>query len=196
MTESPRRLLRWLRIKWKVSAFALTRHWFLIVFALAIMAISFAIWPDGPPWWNEALLGIVTLAVAILIWFGEAEQDWTESLPKKLDVIFRFEGRVVMHCRRATLPGESDIRTWGVAIGAQMNGGKPNLVYEPYMHISPPVTMHERGTEPYRLYIIEFTLTALPQRVDDLDQREPEAHHCILWVEEQGRRKETIETVT
>lgn len=119
-------------------------------------------------WWTfflDPLLGIMTLAVALFVWWSEMNQEWEDKLPKLLTVEFRHEGKAVMVCENAYLAGESDIRQWAQQIGRQMNHGG-NLSFSPFMD------GHENAKGPeeingkwYKGYHIVFYLEELPQKL-------------------------------
>jgi len=73
----------------------------------------------------EALLGLVTTAIAVGIWIGDRREEWEEGLPRKLTVSFVFEDaggkqHELMRCEEVYLASESDVRAWSQQIGAQM----------------------------------------------------------------------------
>ncbi len=68
----------------------------------------------------EPFIGIATLVVAGMVWWGELAEDWIDSLPKRLHAVFVFEDEVVMRCNYAKLSSESDIRQLGQQIGSQL----------------------------------------------------------------------------
>jgi hypothetical protein len=146
-----------------------TRKIHIVCALLAIAALTFLVRPwIGEPnskWWNwmEPITGASTLVVAILVWFNEVNQDWDNSLPKRLSVTFSFEGKKVMVCERAYLAGEGDIRQWGQQLGRQMAGDR-TLSFEP----SIKQTAGKQGYDGLsggrvKLYTVEFQLTELPK---------------------------------
>jgi len=92
----------------------------------------------------EPVIGVATLAVAAGIWIGERKQDYVESLPKQLTVVFLYppdpptnaRHRVAMVCERAYLAGESDIRAWSQQLGGQMVGNQ-QLSFSPFIAVEP-----------------------------------------------------------
>lgn len=81
--------------------------------------------PDIWQNWGEVCLALVTVSVAVFIWYNEKKQDWENSLPKKLDVSFVHESKDFYRVKNAPLASENDVRQWGQSIGQQMNDGKP-----------------------------------------------------------------------
>ena len=96
---------------------------------------------------------------------GELTHDWEAQLPKKLTVIFTFEGLPLMKCEEAWLAGESDIRQWSQQIGRQMAGGTENLDFEPF--VSQVEAVVQREGEIFKLYTATFTLTKVPTKFKD-----------------------------
>lgn len=135
----------------------------LIFFAAWIFVIPT---PDGKlntDWWSwmEPLTGLTTLAVAVLVWFGELKQDWYNSLPKRLTVkfVYKFSKgyRIVLHCANAYLPGEGDIRAWGQQLGQQMADGE-YLKFQHYIYET-----EELPQDNIRPYTVIFVLDQLPE---------------------------------
>jgi hypothetical protein len=58
----------------------------------------------------QSFMGIATLLVAILVWYGEMCSNWEASLPKKMSVFFFYAGRPVIVCRYVWLADASDLR--------------------------------------------------------------------------------------
>lgn len=117
-------------------------------------------------WWNwlEPVTGTTTLAVALAVWLGELKQDWENSLPKRLTVVFLYQGRECMRCEEAYLAGESDIRAWGQQLGSQM-AGTPHLRFQPSIcqEQGRATTDPETG-ESFMFYRVVFTLSSLPEK--------------------------------
>ncbi len=78
--------------------------------------------------WPTAVL---TLLIAVSVFFWELRQDWRESREKKLTVIFTYEDKEVMRCNNATLSSEADLRALSQQIGRQM--AKENLKLKPML---------------------------------------------------------------
>lgn len=67
----------------------------------------------------QAFLALPTLLVAIFVWYGEIQEDWENSLPKRMSVFFIHNGLPVIICRYVWLAGEDDLRAWGQQVAAQ-----------------------------------------------------------------------------
>ena len=167
-----------------------------LFFSLLLAGLCFRF--TGLEWWGwgDAIINLATLAVGVVIWYAEAVEDWEESLPKRLTAEFWFAPagqppRPVMICRHAPLAGESDLRTWGIALGGQMDAGKRQLKYQPYFTTLPPEIIPDATGQPCRHYLIRFTLDELPERLAQL-----EATHghpiCLEWTPAAGRQRETL----
>lgn len=83
-------------------------------------------WHPAVWWaWLEPLTGLVTLAVAVSVWWGEKSEEWRRNLPRKLTISFRGNvGRgeeELMRCERAPLMHDADVRNWAQSIGQQMS---------------------------------------------------------------------------
>jgi hypothetical protein len=186
------RLLPILRHAWREERTVL---WALL-FALLLAALIFRL--TGIEWWEwgEAIITLATLGVGIIIWFGEAAEDWEESLPKRLTVEFLFAPpgqppRLVMACRLAPLADVGDIRPWAIALGAQMDGGKRQLKYRADFTLLPPEVIPGPDGAPCRHYLIRFALDELPERVAKLEAEQPRPV-CIEWTLADGHRQETL----
>jgi len=106
---------------------------FLVSFVFLIGCRSYfgsAKWPDV---WGyiDQVLTLLTLMFAFLVWFGTTSLSWINSLPKKLNVEFIYNGRVIIKCIHANLPHEADIRNLGQQIGRQMVPDNPILQFKP-----------------------------------------------------------------
>jgi hypothetical protein len=122
----------------------------------------------------NSTVGFGTFLVAIAIWFGELNQGWENSLPKRLTVEFLYKGQRLMLCEEAYLAGESDIRAWGQQIGAQMSRVR-NLKFLPFIKQEPGRIKETRDGQAYKLYEVKFTLTELPEkRPANKNDAEPE----------------------
>ena len=141
-----------------------------LFFSLLLAGLCFRF--TGLEWWGwgDAIINLATLAVGVVIWYAEAAEDWEESLPKRLTAEFWFApagqpARPVMICRHAPLAGESDLRTWGIALGGRMDAGKRQLKYQPYFTTLPPEIIPDATGQPCRHYLIRFTMDELPERL-------------------------------
>ena len=166
-----------------------------VLFVLLLAALFCRL--TGTGWWNaaEPVITLATLVVGVIIWFGEAAEDWEESLPKRLTVEFWLDppgqpARLVMTCLKAPLTGESDIRTWGIALGGLMIG-KRELKYDPYFITRTPEVVPDDKGQPCRHYVIRFTLEEMPERLAQLETSQ--GHSLRLqWASAQGRHREDI----
>jgi hypothetical protein len=172
---------------------------FLWSIFLALLLTSVLFHHTGIEWWSrvDAVISLATLCVGILIWFSEAAEDWEESLPKRLTVEFWFAGkdapaRMVMTCLKAPLTGESDIRTWAIALGAQMDGGKRHLKYRPFFSTSDPEVVPDDDDQPCRHYSIRLHLEELPERIQTLEQEQGHPVRIIWRRDRDGSCQETI----
>ena len=105
----------------------------LIVFAAIGIFVSFTneaasdtvqstLWEDLTWWakWLDPILGTAVFLLAMIIGWTQLRDDWEESLEKRLTVIFKFQEREVLLCKKARLTAEGDIRNLGQQIGGQM----------------------------------------------------------------------------
>lgn len=149
-------------------AYKKRRRWFFVpLFFLVLIWIKPFIEPMNT-WWKgnfEVVAGTATLIAAVLLAIGELTHDWEALLPKKLTVIFTFDGLPVMKCEEVWLAGESDIRQWSQQIGRQMAGGTENLDFEPF--VSQVEAVVQRENEIFKLYTATFTLTKVPTKFKD-----------------------------
>ncbi|MDC0994070.1 hypothetical protein OAR16_00530 [bacterium] len=115
--------------------FALKRQWLVIMVVLLVLVAalfwygcqSYANLPLSSDWWNNywgAVTGVITLVVALLLWWSDMRRLWLESLPMILDAEYVHENHVVMRCTGARLAGAADIRALAQQIGRQMAGGE------------------------------------------------------------------------
>lgn len=168
----------------------------LLIGALIAVLVLCAL---GNSWWAwaEPVIALVTLAVAVIIWYGEAAEDWEESLPKRLTAEFWFaepgrSERLVMVCRHAPLADEGDIRSWAIALGGQMDCGKRTLKYRPDFLLDPPEIVLGPDGAPCRHYRIRFTLDELPDRLTQLQVEK--GYLCrVTWTLDNGQRKEELQ---
>lgn len=166
------------------------------LFSIPVMAWIFQPWTGNlkVAWldWGESLIGICTLAVAIVVWFEELKHEREEALPKKLTASFYFENWLVLRCDKAYLAAVSDIRAWSQQLGRQMINNV-NLEFEPFI-IQHPGEKDE--SKQFMLYHAEYTLTELPkaykekykERLDEditektfLKKAEKGKLGCIYW---------------
>jgi hypothetical protein len=118
--------------KLEIIKYALrTRRPFLVpaILILLFFLISFlrgyhdyfkGLWDNFGDW----TVAIATLFTAIAVWWSELADDWLESLPKKLTVVFEHNGAEIMRCNGAVLTSEADMRQLSQQIGRQMAGNQ------------------------------------------------------------------------
>ena len=116
-------------------------------------------WPD---WLQrvQAVFGLLTLGVALLVWHGEVREDWLQSLPKLLSVYFFYDKTPVFVCRQAWLGHEGDIRAMGQSIGQQINNGRLDFV--PYLDVAPPLLVIDGARKVSHHYRVKFRLVEVP----------------------------------
>lgn len=138
-------------------------------------------------WWSkswDAVIGITTFVIAVLVWLTEAKQEWENKLPKRLTVRFLYrknkneKWETVMCCRNAFLAGEGDIRAWGQQLGVQMSGTK-FLQFEPFIEQTEPQIINYKGTF-YKFYSVAFYLNELPTPVH-LAEKEKEEEKMVFF---------------
>ena len=81
----------------------------------------------------DPIFGVAMVLIAFGIWFFENKQEWEESLPKKLTVLFLYKGTPAYFAYRTTLFDESDARPLALSIGGQMIGSS-FIPYSPFMY--------------------------------------------------------------
>ncbi|MEZ5591827.1 MAG: hypothetical protein R3F53_14385 [Gammaproteobacteria bacterium] len=153
----------------------------LIGFLVFIILVSWLIAPtftnDLNTDWSDKVdpaISIITLIVAIAIWWQESSENWINSLPKKLTVRFIYQGKVVMLCKRAYLSGEGDIRPLGQQIGTQMaENPRLDLRAPAVKQTNPGPGLDPDSGEFSNFYEAEFELRALVGKMSpDL---------CLVW---------------
>lgn len=96
---------------WYAVVFAARRQWGAILAAALVMVVAFAAthkaWFPGRWAVIDPILTLGTLGAALLVWLGEARQDWERSLPQQITVEFRMQHRVAFRCERAPLLDEA-----------------------------------------------------------------------------------------
>jgi len=148
----------------------MAQRWPLVVSALLILALAGAVrgWHGidaiGDVWADkfDPLISLATLLVAVLVWWGEARQDWIASLPCKLTAVFVHNQRTLMICELADLASEADIRAMGQQLGRTMNGGQDLKLALPAFRKSGGMPEVGENGEIYRHYTIRFQLLEAP----------------------------------
>jgi hypothetical protein len=110
--------------------------------------------------WMEPFLAFSTITIAIFIWYNEKKQDWESALPKKLDVYFQHQDKVIYQVRNAPLAGDDDIRQWGQQIGRQMNKG--DLLFNGFKVEGPNRETYKAGKD-----VMRYTLTVWLQNIEE-----------------------------
>ena len=148
---------------------------------LVLLLVSFIVLPvcgasGHTDWWGyaEPISGVLTLALAGIIWLGQLGDRWLASLPKELTVAFSFEGRLVMRCERAYLASEADIRAWAQQLGSQMASkdeeAPARLSMRPDVRQDPAKVARLDGR--YVLsYTVHYNLRSIPKNVQPLFER-------------------------
>ncbi|MBI4664148.1 MAG: hypothetical protein HY735_35580 [Verrucomicrobia bacterium] len=147
----------------------------LLVGAVALLLVirTLGMAAIGTVWqWLDAILGILTLGVATAVWFGEAREDWEETLPRRLKAVYLLAGQPVFICEGATLLAEGDLRALAQQLGRQMNGGR-DLFFSLQFDPRPPCI--QNGTSgPERLYEVHIRLTKTPETLVELGRKHGE----------------------
>jgi len=142
---------------------------FLAAIALAIYLKSSSVLQDLWSFW-EPVTGVATLGIAVLLWWGEAEQDWESSLPKRVTAVFMYpgdpkdsasKGKVAMVCTEAYLSGEGDLRAWSMQLGAQM-AGSGQLAFTPFIEEMAGKIAFSADGQAFKPYWTVFQLTEIP----------------------------------
>lgn len=123
--------------QWSQLQFIFTNRrfiiWGLVLFLLIGLVVSQTnatmpegqkpgFWEDLTWWakWLDPLLGTAVFLLTLVIGWTQLRDDWEESLEKRLTVIFKYQEREAMLCKKAYLSDEGDIRNLGQQIGSQM----------------------------------------------------------------------------
>lgn len=125
-------------------------------------------WKDIDP-----LLSAMTFFTALAVFAWEAYQDWKSDLPKKLTVIYKYEGKEVMRCNRADLLSKADIRALSQQLGSQMANYNQLKFRAASVKPSGGGVAHESDGLPFIDYAVTFQLTEIPP---GLSQDE-----CVTW---------------
>lgn len=170
-----------------------TRKPFFIVGGLISSFFIASLFTGG--WFSELwgkidpLIGCATLILVMVVGHGEAKQDWMESLPKRLNVLFLFKNSPIMECKKAYLSSASDIRNLGQQIGNQMADVN-------FLEFKAPIIKSTNGEisddESHLYYEIVFHLTDLPSPKKIISSPPPqetpspfkafhESCRCVTW---------------
>ncbi len=163
-----------------------TKERILIIFGLiTLFTIIMSLGGDTKilgKWWQivDPIIKILTLSVAIFVWYQQMREEWTNSyLPKRFSGLFIFEGVEVLRFENALLTNVGDIRALAQQIGSQMVSSlltvpTTNLVQLKF--VAPEVEVIGPGLnkkERFVHYSISFRLTELPQGVTK--------DKCLIW---------------
>ncbi len=151
-----------------------------VAFILAIILVLFLLW-YSTRWWNwaEPFITLLTLGVALAVWYKQTIEAWENDLPKRLTVQYLYHDREVMRCELAELSSEADIRNLGQQIGLQISGKQHlKFVAANIKQIKAGIKLLDSpGTGDYGTYIKEykviFILTELPDSL--------QADHSAIW---------------
>ena len=178
------------------SRFVIARHWTAAgLFLLGLVAAVLWFKPFTAAFRADTfeqastVFSAATLLVAVFIWFGEAREDWEETLPKRLKVVFLLHGSPVLISEGATLLAEADLRALAQQLGRQLNGGR-DLAFSLRCSAPGPRIQHAGGPVE-RLYEVQIRLTDPPSRLVELAARNPAAPvHGIRRVESDAGPKD------
>jgi len=155
----------------------------ILLCVLAILsAVGIEMTTVGKFWTDhfDPFAGMAVLIVAVAIWFGEIRQDWYDSLPCRLTVVFQHgdEGAVreVMRCERAGLSSVGEMRALGQQIGAQMVGERTLDFCAPSVEYHGGDIDDKRDGAVYRHYTVVLRLRKLPAAIADLPSDE-----VLVW---------------
>lgn len=151
---------------WKTSRYQIV----LVSGLLAVMFIIFTIYQEGffkhlfdpgldnlAKAWEDGLEALITtfiLLVAVAVWYNEKKQDWENSLPKKLDIIYKLGGNEHATVKNVPLTSEQDIRPWAQSI-AQTVLNKAVPIHFSGFRLEKP---NKSKDKKYMLYKIELYL--------------------------------------
>lgn len=159
-----------------IIVFSITKRprWLLVpLFFVVIFILKLQSPINGfSTWWKtnfEEIAGAATLIVAVLLAMSELYNEWKDQLPKKLTVIFTYDGLTVIKCEEAWLAGDSDIRQWSQQIGRQMTEGE-NLEFEPFVKQKEEILAN--NNEVFKLYTAIFQLTKVPEKFKETYRKE------------------------
>jgi hypothetical protein len=152
---------------WSVLTFGAARQWKLTAATLAVVVAAAlgSRWSGFSGRWEtvDPIITLGTLGAALMVWFGEAGQDWRRSLPQQVTVEFWMRDRgVAFRCERAPLLDEAP-RAWAQQIGFQMNGSK--LCLWPVPEADAPKIERWQGQWVRHLFV-RFELREWPEHLD------------------------------
>ena len=171
--------LRFLLVKNRANLIVIIMILFVIVVALNFLRLDFSKLYTN---FLDPIISISTVSIAIVIWYFQQKNYWKESLPKRITVHFKCQGKVVMSCYEAYLSGASDARQWGQQIGGQMSNGRLNFF--PYISSAVPLISKSIFEKPngdsidIMLYEITFFL-----RDDDFPNHPVLKNKYLIWID-------------
>ena len=159
----------------------------LVAGLLVLIIVSFIVLPlcgaEGhTAWWTyvEPIIGILTLSLATIIWVGQIDDRWKNSLPKELTVLFTFNDKALIRCERAYLASEADIRAWAQQLGrqivAEQAGKSEDLVFYPDIRQEPSLVKFLDGGY-VMSYSVVYKLRRLPTGFTDMYEQ----NRSALW---------------
>ena len=165
---------------------------FLIGAVVLLLVIrTFGMSAIGTVWqWTDAILGVLTLGVAAAVWFGEAREDWEETLPRRLKAVFLLAGHPVFICEGATLLAEGDLRALAQQLGRQINRGR-DLFFSLQFDPKPP-RIQNGASGPERLYEVHIRLTKPSETLVELLRKHGEPTGLCRAETETGPREESF----
>lgn len=190
MLAANRRFLRILLFAARLQRVSLAAFFVGAVLLLGVVRLV-GVSALGAVWqWADTIVGLLTLFVAAVVWYGEAAEDWEASLPKRLRAVFLHDGQPAMICENAVLVSENDIRAWAQQVGAQM-AGERQLALAPFFTLGEPCLI-EDGSQVCKLYEIHLHLRNLPARVVQIrGAKGPGA--CLVWRQHELQHEERID---
>jgi len=118
--------------------------------------------------WLEAAATIGIVGISISIWYNEKCENWIDSLPKKLNIVYKLknkDGNYIDFCfiKNAPLAHEGDIRNWGQSIGQTILNQRVSIDFAGF-YIDKPVLIKDKK-------IREFSLTVfLHKEIEKINQ--------------------------
>ncbi len=114
--------------------------------------------------WFDPLAGLGTLLLAVFLWFNSIYREWENQLPKRLTVLYIFNGKPVMEAKNTVLTDLADARPWALQVGQQMSGGEQRLLFEPYFEFNANGILKDPITQKkYCSYTFKYILSELPK---------------------------------
>lgn len=112
----------------------------------------------------DPILGLGTFVLAIIIWFNVVRKEYIQNLPKRLSILYKYEGHPILYYHKAFLSSDKDIRPWAQQLARQANG--QNLQFTPFFNRIHEIPIKEKNwikemntPKYYVLYLLEVHLT-------------------------------------